>query len=227
MLFLVQAHTRKNCLCSYFPSSSKLVLRRAWGKAGTCTSVLARQDKTQATGVHPHVTQALIYAPECWEHVNKTKNPNELVQGVLDRHLPVNQSVFTSPPAAPAWDASTFTAPRFNFPKSVQLTSCRSLSTVTFCKVCKNLKSRAGNKDSSLRLTEEEITRGLSTPPQLRLQRAMAAHAPAVHKVPAQEQTRALAFPVSHGQTDQMLLPPVKKEKITSYLHCPVLQGSS
>lgn len=128
MLFLVQAHTRKNCLCSYFPSSSKLVLRRAWGKAGTCTSVLARQDKTQATGVHPHVTQALIYAPECWEHVNKTKNPNELVQGVLDRHLPVNQSVFTSPPAAPAWDASTFTAPRFNFPKSVQLTSCRYLS---------------------------------------------------------------------------------------------------
>lgn len=128
MLFLVQAHTRKNCLCSYFPSSSKLVLRGAWGKGGTHVPQCLPGKTKQATAVHPHETQALIYVPECWEHVNKTKNPNELAQGVLDRHLPVNQSVFTSPPATPAWDASTFTAPSFNFPKSIQLTSCRYLS---------------------------------------------------------------------------------------------------
>lgn len=54
--------------------------------------------------------------------------------------------------------------------------SSLTLSAVTCCKARKNfLKRRAGNKDISWGLTEEEVAKRLSTPAQLRLQRAVAA----------------------------------------------------
>jgi len=104
MLFLVPAGIRKNCLCSCSPSPSKLVLRGAQGKAGTRVAPHLPGRTEQKQPEYVCIRPERLDTHQSGQSMRtRQKTPSKLAQGVLDRHLPVNhQSVFISPPAAPA-----------------------------------------------------------------------------------------------------------------------------
>lgn len=116
-------------------------------------------------------------------------------------------SVFTSPPAAPAWDDFHFHSSKFWLPQTSPADDFLSLtlSTVICCKACKkNLKRRAGSEDISWALAEEERLKRAEHPCSVQAAKGSGSPEHQQHMKRLQrsnQSTHVLSWSVPDGQT--------------------------
>lgn len=168
MLFLVQAGMRKNCLCSSFPPPSKLVPMGPEGREvhvclSTCQAI---RNSREATGAC--IRPGLSYMHQR----DDTRLCGWKITKQVRKRSPGQASVCSSSVCShfPSWSSSPrwfcFCNSKLWLPQiSLVVFLSPTLSIATYCKAGKkNLKRSIGNKDINWGLTEEDVTKGLSTP---------------------------------------------------------------